>query len=286
MKIMSLGEVSSNVDTFYSESTIYVPNKYSVILYGEAVLNAISVLNNSSRSNRSSLGDSNSVHSEIDRESFLRWYGYHFNPTTSYGNGTRGALYLKWACSDVTVPAIDIMEAQSQIIMDTFKNIKFDIVTNYDSTSKLSIRVTEEKGMMWYQFFNALNNQFFNAKSLTARDSLHKLSALVVPLDTNEGASQVTTSRIGYEKLQHFEYNSIIYNGMGDSLKFSHDNESPVVYNVSFTCPNPFQSSYKKSNKGMSNKIEDSNYIFNGTKRYKENQFYAPERQYLDDEEI
>ena len=82
-------------------------------------------------------------------------------------------------------------------------------------------------------------------------------------LTFQESGSEATNNPLGYAKGQMFEFNSIIYTGMGRSLKMSNDSESPLTYEVSFTCPNSFQGSFKKDAKGMQNRANDKTY-FNG----------------------
>ena len=168
------------LENFYNQSTVYVPNKYSVILYGPAVRNTMSVLRKSSEAGRTNvlrgLGDGGSGHREVDETSFKRWESYHYEKGKSiHYSGypgaqeqlmSNGAVHMKWACSNITVPTLDTQESDDKIVMDTFKNIKFHIIGDVDSNAQLKMTVTEEKGMMWYQFFNALGNQFFNAKAL------------------------------------------------------------------------------------------------------------------------
>lgn len=275
------------LNNFYRNSTIYVPNKYSVILYGPAVRNAMSVLRKSSEATRTDVknpinGDGATGHRPIDLESFKRWEHYHYHksffkeysgyPFSNKTKSINGAVHLKWACNNVNIPTLDSQEADDkEITMDTFKNIKFHIVGDADANKALTLSVTEEKGMMWYQFFNALGNQFFNAKALIPRDSLHKLSALVVPLISSEDDD--ITSRMKFEKGQIFEFNSIIYTGMGNTLKFSNDTETPLTYNVSFTCPNSFQQTFKKEEKGMLNRAHDDNYLSSGSSSIKPRHF-------------
>ena len=285
MKNILTPGVDGLLQNFYKQSTVYVPNKYSVILYGPAIRNTMSVLRKSSESGRtdttSNIGDGATGHREVDSESFKRWEHYHYDaqffkkysgyPFAGKALEASGAVHLKWACNNVIIPTLDTQEADDKIVMDTYKNIKFHIIGSFDANAQMTISVTEEKGMMWYQFFNALGNQFFNAKALIPRDSLHKLSAIIVPLISSEDDDMAT--RMAFDKGQIFEFNSIVYTGMGRSLKLSNESESPLSYNIKFTCPNPFQQTFKKQEKGMLNRAHDDNYLSQGNTRLRASHF-------------
>jgi hypothetical protein len=178
-------------------------------------------------------------------------------------------LQMRWSAENVSVPTPNMVS--SSMLGDPFENKKYNYISSYQKASKLSFKVIEQDGMMWYQFFNALSMQYFDPTILHSRNSLFILSAIVVPYMTigkyKEDPQLSSNGRYiaTHHSSEVFEFNNIIFGGIGKSITFSNaENVQALTYNATFTCPNPFQSSFNDKTVGMDNMIADEKTLTDG----------------------
>lgn len=230
--------IENKVNEFYNQSSIYIPNKFSVMLYGPYVDSALEEMD--LRVKPTMLVD------------FNRWKSNH---VIKNGIGDNTVVDLKWACKDVNVPVTNPMEDSQDIVMDAVKDMSYKMIVDYQHGSRVSLTIVEESNMLWYQFFNSLTNQFFHTKTLTMRDSIHKVAVRIQPINLSEEYYGK------FEKGQVYEFNSVIPKGITSNIKFDQSTTSATEYKVAIECPDPFQKSLKSENAGMKNRFQDNEFI-------------------------
>ena len=170
-------------------------------------------------------------------------------------------LKFLWACKDISIPLVDIgtdIDEQIGMSLDSIRNLKYTLVTDYTKDDEITMTVIEQKGMIWYQFFNELGNMFYDTKLMTARDSVKKLRMRIDTLVTDDKATEDYTA--AYDLGQQFEFNSIVFTG-ADNLSFSQDSEEPMEHNISFKIANPFQKPFKHDYAGLKNRVHDDDFV-------------------------
>lgn len=177
-------------------------------------------------------------------------------------------LKFLWACKDVSIPLVDIgtdIDESQGLRLDSIRNLKYTIVTKYSMDQEIDMTIIEQKGMIWYHFFNELGNVFFDAKLMTPRDSVRKLRMRIdTLLMQDQGAGDASTAYVNaasaYELGQQFEFNNVVYTG-GNNLDFSQDTETPMEHSVKFKIANPFQKSFKHDFAGLKNQLHDDGFV-------------------------
>lgn len=177
-------------------------------------------------------------------------------------------LKFLWACKDVDIPLVDIgtdIDEEHGMSLDSIRNLKYTLVTDYSKDDAIKMTIIEQKGMIWYHFFNELGNMFFDAKLMTPRDSMHKLRMRIdTMIMQDQRPGDISTAFVkaasAYELGQQFEFNSIVFTGTND-LTFSQDNEQPMEHTITFKIPNPFQKSFKHDIAGLRNRVHDDDYV-------------------------
>ena len=252
--------VDNKLQTFYSEASIFVPDKYQVYLYGPAVRGALSYLiRRANGMHRNGMKNPDALDLVAVKDFIANFFvdnphnlytRYWNNPTVN----TRGAIALRWAAETANIPTMNpVVDSNKLPNLDPYKNIKLPYISDFNKESMVTISIVENEYFMWFQFFNALKLQFFNKKVLHPRDSLHKLSILFVPLINrinNDNNNHLDTTKNGYSQGQFYEFNSAFFKGI-QNLSFGHDKTGLLKHSISFSCPTAFQQSFKHEQDGL-----------------------------------
>jgi hypothetical protein len=299
---MSTTGTKSQLDFFESNGSIYTPNKYSVTLYGEYVELAIlelwretDHLHNLETLSRiaEKRGWSKEriektlknfkdprIHKEVaeagryqkDLVSFLSKHAIIDGGGAPKPDSDVLGIELLWTCKSVTIPQPKAKITQ-EVSIDSMKGISYPLIQGVDPSISVKLQLIEDRKMMIYQFFNALQNQFFNTEFLRAKSSFQKLGigiktyhtgdyetdvgALVdrynQPVEDEDNRATVSNgtnnkpSDVGHDLVQsqRFEFNSIVIESL-DDIKLTNDVGSMLEYGISFRCPNPFQKEFSE----------------------------------------
>lgn len=287
--------LQERVSRMYSKASIHTANKFIVGFWGDAVNSAIQYLSDYAVfdpliSSSAKIYDNNRIYSGILTE----WLNIHCPgislSKSSFSNGyardvikSVDAIELLWACEKISFPGTVTPKTSDVISMDTYKNIKYPIITGHSGPGSISLTITEDRMLMFYQFFNALMNQFFNPLILKARSSIHKLGMYIIVLDgfsfanteenlyfTETGMVRDQTEEapagwhIGEAPLQVFEYNSVILENVGELSYDSTNITSKASYSIKIKAPNLFQDAFKtmQNFRGLKNNSTD---LYNST---------------------
>lgn len=274
------------IQNFFDEASIFVPNKYIVLMYGEYVEKAIEYMqegiagkvkkdkngNIIQDGNGNIIYDTNPISDSklkgIAQTNFDRWVTNHYDNVGKFIN-------LKWTCSSVTIPSVNSETEDGDYLIDSKKGIRYPLIKTHVKIQTLTMKILEDRKMMMYQFFNALTNQFHDPKVLKPTSSFHKLGILVIPLNAQEGLGQgnnptfiindATQSIINSFKndnitsvaSQVFEFNSAVLVNV-EAITLSNKNKTALEYGVSFKVPNTFQGAFNYGLSGLANNTSDS----------------------------
>jgi hypothetical protein len=255
---------TARISNFYEQGSIHVPNKYVVGLFGEAVNGSIQYLSDYAVHDPL-LGEFKMVKKVRLYSGILtRWLNIHCPDMTItqdvFSNGNIrdmvdnvNAVELLWACESIKFSPSITPKVKKDLKMDTYKNITYPIIMGHEGPGDITVTITEDRTLMFYQFFNALMNQFFDPLILKARSSFHKLGMYMIVMD---GFSMPNMDRIPNERnetskwvvedvpLQVFEFNSIIPTSISP-IEYSQGSDKKASFTVTFSAPNMFQDPFK-----------------------------------------
>ena len=267
-------DISTRIESFYNNGSILTDNKYIVGLYGENVLNALSELSDKASDRTAFKGRNDGI--KIPENTYTKMFNRWRETFVSTGFDE---VELRWAVNNVKIPIVK-PTTDSSFSMDTVKSLWYPIVTGAQKTDTVTLSIVEERGMGFYQFFNALMNQFFTPQVLKPKSSFQKISMYIIILngeyissqkDANikDYVDQLAQGRvIGISKevkkniidipLQIFEFNSIVPKDISPLVFKQDDKPSKVSFTVTFEAPNLFQGSYKTTTlKGLMDRTTD-----------------------------
>ena len=240
------------LDNYYSGATGFVPNKFTVSITGEMVYGAFYDMFTYYSSTASS------KMSYEERVEFDNWKTSHVSLNE---NDKTGTIEFKWACSDVEIPLGMLTTFNdSGFKFDTYKNIKYIMANGYDMNGSISMTIVDSWAGLWYQFFNALNNQNFTVSTLTAVDSMDMLNANITVYGCV--SDPYGSNHAEFYELQNFEYNAIIPSGFGN-LDSGYNKNSKRTFTTRFAIANPFHSSFAKGIAGLELVLDDDSGIIN-----------------------
>lgn len=258
------------ISNFFDEASIYVPNKYIVVMYGKYVEQAIAYM-------ESKIYD-NSIHDStlksIAQTNFDKWIVNHYDEAGKF-------IDLKWTCSSVNIPSVNSETEDGDYLLDAKKGIRYPLIKTHVKIQTLTMKIIEDRKMMMYQFFNALTNQFHSPEVLKPTSSFQKLGIVIIPLNSQEDYNvpdiknqfqsfrsfqefrkSLIGNNITSKPSQIFEFNSAVLVNI-TSLNLSNKNKSPLEYDISFKVPNTFQGSFNYGLEGLANNTSDSIFGFN-----------------------
>jgi hypothetical protein len=262
--------VENLLESFFSESSVYIPNRYIVHIGGEHINKAINELMSADRRLDDKGGSPYTVKEytferrgedgTIIRETqSIKVYEKeleHFltNHVRESDSGDGLCINMRWACQDVSVPIlkpkIETASSSRGIMVDPTKNMTASYVKEYEKGGIITMSVLEQEGMMFYHFFNILTNILIESESYNPTDSIHKLWVKIFLYEQPlMGGKDFLTTPL-------FEFNSVLYDGMSN-LSFSHSETVPSKYKVNLKITSPFQKAFKDEATGMENRIKD-----------------------------
>ena len=253
--------MKANIDEFYDNASVYRTNKFFVGMFGEYVKLAVDKMEFRSKSSN---GNAKIIKgSHIYEDAFNKWKGTFYStfehPKTKM---LLGQVDMRWSCVDISVPHTSSAISTENYI-DSIKSIKYPIIKGASDTGDVVINVRDDKNMMWYQFFNALNNCFYRAQILKPRSSFQKVSLYVAPIQEQFVKSEsfkengkARESTIDSVVSQVFEFNSAVLKNIS-SMNLSNENKAILEYKVTFAVPNTFQSSFNNTYEGLVDNTSD-----------------------------
>lgn len=257
-------QIPSRVKGFFNDDpSIYIPNKYIVLLFGDYVSKAIQTMIKKF-SDASQNGD---VAKVAQKASFDNWLKTHWDENGQY-------VDLKWTCKSISVPTVSSETEDNEYSIDTQKNIRYPLLKGHKLVENITMSVIEDKRLMMYQFFNALTNEFYDPLFLRPKSSFQKLGLVIVPLMNHEIAvdqdtrksfpnfnaaayNSNVTSIVKDTAAQAFEFNSAVLTSMGTVNLDNSNRSNPLEYSVKFKVPNAFQGSFSTILSGLKNNSSD-----------------------------
>lgn len=280
------------IERVFNDGSIHVPNKYIVGLWGEAVVGAIQYMSDYAVIDPLISGTFKESNKQRIYSGILtRWLKIHcpgiaVSPST-FSNGygrdiikTLDSIELLWACEKISFPGSVTPTFNDKMMLDTYKNVRYPIITGHSGPGTITLQIVEDRTLMFYQFFNAVMNQFFDPLVLKARSSIHKMGLYMISLDGFEYAHTdkfderdyliglddkgQTGWTINDVQLQVFEFNSIVPESIGD-ISYDYGATEKASYSVRFKAPNMFQDAFKTmaNFRGMANNTTDKPMLTN-----------------------
>lgn len=271
------------ISSFFNNASIFIGNKFIVGFWGEYVNGALVYLNSHAtadpaRGNIQKIYNGQNIYSVL----FNKWRSTHVVPDSSDSE-----VDLKWACESVKIPHVGA-KIRKGFNIDTIKSIDYPLIEGHDGTKTVVLSIVEDKRMMWYQFFNALQNQFFDPTILKPKSSYHKMGMYIAvlgdhymdntnpstrgPYDNSTKESHHTTTNLNTTNnrevilevmpMQVFEFNSVVMSGMSDTM-LDNTTKNKTTFTVNIECPNMFHGPFKTIGnfRGISNNSSDKQFI-------------------------
>lgn len=267
--------MKERVDEFYGNASVYRTNKFLVGLYGEYVGKAIAKMEKESKIDSVSKNQKLSHGGHVYNDAFNNWkkvFYYADNPPQ---------VELKWACSNVTIPHTS-SKISTENYIDSIKSIKYPVIMGTSEGGKVVMEIREDKHLLWYQFFNAIINQFYSSQILKPKSSFQKVGIYIALLQeqfVNDVAltefNKPRKDTIDTVVSQVFEFNSAVLSDIS-SMVIKNDSKDIMEYKVTFDVPNTFQGSFNDAFRGLRDNTSigiDSTMLMNGTTQYNTSAF-------------
>lgn len=268
--------MKQHIDGFYGNASVYRTNKFFVGFYGEYIKLAIEKMELSSKDRNKMIKGS-----YVYENAFSLWKQEFYTPAERQ-------LDMRWACAGISIPHTSSTIGTENYI-DSIKSIKYPIIKAAQDTGEVTISVRDDKNMMWYQFFNSLNNCFYRSQILKPRSSFQKVAIYIAPIQeqfvddkyrtefagkntasfkkTYDHASKKLVSienidgsernqAIDFAVSQVFEFNSAVLKSIA-AMRLSNDSKEILEYTVTFAVPNTFQRSFNNTFKGLADNTSD-----------------------------
>lgn len=269
--------MKQHIDEFYGNASVYRTNKFFIGFYGEYVKLAIEKMELASKDRNKMIKGS-----YIYEDAFAIW-------KQQFYTASERQLDMRWACADVSIPHTS-SNISTENYIDSIKSIKYPIIKGVRDTGDVVINVRDDKHLMWYQFFNALNNCFYRSQILKPRSSFQKVAIYIAPIQEQfvgdkyrtefagkntatfkKTYDQATKKIVSIENIdgsmrnqaidfvvsQVFEFNSAVIKDIS-SMNLKNDSKEILEYKVTFSVPNTFQGSFNNAYKGLADNTSDS----------------------------
>ena len=178
---------------------------------------------------------------------FDKWLEMCYEPTS-------GVLNMYWAAKSISIANPTVVPGTA--MMDTTKQIRYPVVMGINCDNTMTIEVTDDPYLMWYNFFNALFNVQFSPLLLKPRSTLQKINVMVELLTEGltEGNSRLSIVNREWNPAnacmtdlvigQMFEFNSCI-TMQAPTLSTNYESSAPYTFQVQLKYPNAFQGTFK-----------------------------------------
>lgn len=253
--------MKANIDEFYNNASVYRTNKFFIGMYGEYVKLAVDKMEKHSKADDGNVKIVKGSH--IYKDAFNRWKGTFYStfehPRTKM---TMGQIDMRWACSGISIPHVG-SDVSTDDYIDSIKSIKYPLIKNVKDGGNVVIDVRDDKNLMWYQFFNAMNNCFYRAQILKPRSSFQKVALYIAPIQEQfvknpalKEGGKPRNSAIDAVVSQVFEFNSAVLTDIS-SMNLQNDSKEILEYKVTFAVPNTFQGSFNNTYRGLADNTSD-----------------------------
>lgn len=245
-----LGVLDYYLPKFYSYARGHVINKYHVGLYGPYVDEALRVMDQNSFADKYNLSRPKPFPGTQDnfrKSLFLDWLDLCYESSS-------GVLNMFWAAKSVSIPTPTA--TAGKVMMDTTKQIHYPVVTGINCDNTMTIEVTDDPYLMWYNFFNALFNVQYSPLLFKPRSTLQKINVMVElfteGLTVDNSRLDVSQREASTDKNcmtdlvigQMFEFNSCI-TLQAPSINANYESSSPYTFQVQLKYPNAYQGTFK-----------------------------------------
>lgn len=245
-----IGILDYYMPKFYQLARGHVTNKYHVGLYGPYVDEALRVMDQNAFADKYDLGRTKPFPGTKDnfrKSLFDKWLEMCYEPKS-------GVLNMFWAAKSVNIATPTATTANA--MMDTTKQIHYPVVTGISCDNTMTLEVTDDPYLMWYNFFNALFNVQFSPLLLKPRSTLQKINVMVELF--TEGITEGNSRRSIEERAaspknncmtdlvigQMFEFNSCI-TLQAPSININYESSTPYTFQVQLKYPNAYQGTFK-----------------------------------------
>ena len=164
-KYPDVTDTERDVNAFYNGGSVFVPNKYRVLLYGEYIPEALAYMKFKTQQAKSK------SRKTINTEDFNFWKSNFVTEDW--------AIDLKWACESISNVSQITAETQKDAVTTLIKDLKYSTPKAVQGNT-VTLTIAEDRGMCFYSFFEALFNQFFSPFVLKPRSAFHKLNMLIL----------------------------------------------------------------------------------------------------------
>lgn len=243
-----IGLLDYYMPNFYAMARGHVVNKYHVGFYGPYVDQALMVMDQNSYADKYNLTRQKPFYDTKDnfrKTLFDQWLSMCYDKSS-------GVLNMYWAAKQITIPSPTAQV--KQVMMDSTKQIQYPVVTGVNCDNTLSIEVTDDPYLMWYNFFNALFNVQYSPLLLKPKSTLQKINIMVNLY--SEGLTVGNSMKSIYERTggnecqtdlvvgQMFEFNSCI-TSKAPNLTANYEQAHPYTFTIDFKYPNAYQGTFK-----------------------------------------
>ena len=242
-----VGLLDHYMPKFYEMARGHVVNKYHVGLYGPYVDEALRVMDQNAHADKYDQGRRKpfpGTNDNFRKTLFDQWLSMCYERSS-------GVLNMYWAAKSIQIPP-PTAETQT-IMMDSTKQMDYTVVSGIKTANTLTIEVTDDPYLMWYNFFNALFNVQFSPLLLKPRSTLQKINVMVElftegitagnsmkSIEERENSPCMTDLVIG----QMFEFNSCV-SLQAPNLSTNYEQANPYTFSVQMSYPNAYQGTFK-----------------------------------------
>ena len=274
---------------FYADASIFKVTRYDIGFWGPYVDLALGRMNtnavNDTKLNRiiPGLSTSDSINTDIKTKGYNSWLTSFYEPHSkgkNENNKTNGTLRMRWACFKITIPTVKA-QFEENFCIDTVKPITYPLIKSYGGSRDVTLTVVEDRHMNWFQFFNALQNEFYTQLELLPRSSFQKCGMWIAVAqestvgpnaygalgghtqdNNNELTKNPRAQDIDLLPVQVFEFNSAVIENISDLTYTNQHDAKHMTFDVTFKVPNTFQETYSDTLRGLLNHTNP-----NGNKR-------------------
>lgn len=243
-KTGNYGLLDYYLPNFYKFARGHVVNKYHVGFYGPYVDEALMVMDQNAYADKYSLNRTKSFRGDLFRKQlFDEWFKMCYDKDS-------GVLNMMWSAKQINIP--NPTAETTHIMMDSTKQMSYPVVKGIRSENTLTMEVTDDPYLMWYNFFNALFNVQYAPLLLKPRSTLQKINIIVTlygeSVTVGESKKPITDDTrnciTDLSVAQMFEFNSCIIT-KAPNLTASYESAQPYTFSMDFMYPNAFQGSFK-----------------------------------------
>lgn len=266
------------INKFYSGASVFKVNRFDVGFWGPYVNKAINVMNISKNIDPKL----NYIVETTNQQDALKSYKGNSSGFTSAqalwqsNHLDNNEVRLRWTCLKVELPTVKA-DFESAYSIDRLKPIQYPLIKGYGGMRDVTLTVVEDRNMTMWQFFNALQNEFYTQVEMMPRSSFHKCGMWIAiaqeePINPayygqnskNEVTKANRKNDIDLMPVQFFEFNSVVIENISDLTYTNQQDAKHMTFDVKFKVPNTFQETYSDTLRGLRNNTGTGNDRFRG----------------------